>query len=87
MEGTENERGRETNDRKMQSERNDIDERAETKKDERLVRSPGITIQVTGQKSRRIFVKYRVYIFRICLSASLVRIKNGSQSKISDRHA
>lgn len=66
VEETGNRRGRETNDRKMQPERNDTDERAKTKKDERLLRSPrhagGVTIQPTGQKSpRRMFVKYRVF--------------------------
>lgn len=65
VEKTGNKRGRETNDRKIQPGRtdkeNDTDERAKTKRDERLVRSPEVTIQPTGQKSHRMFVKYRVF--------------------------
>lgn len=67
VEETGNKRGRETNDRKIQPGRTDkertipMNELEKTKKDERLVRSPEVTIRPTGQKSHRMFVKYRVF--------------------------
>lgn len=68
VEETGNRRGRETNDRKMQPERNDTDERAKTKKDERrktaAVAAPRQRSNDSAngaEEPRRMFVKYRVF--------------------------